>query len=100
MKSAGHRYTSACMLSTTTVLCTTPQAASVLWHLFGTIPVVFCLCNDSFSVLFSLRERISFLSVLSLADMELTLPIAPPIVLCFALVARIVLITHPCIGSC
>ena len=40
------------------------------------------------------------MSLLGLAEMELVFTIAALIVLCFALVARKVLITYQCVGYC
>lgn len=48
------------------------------------------------TVSFDLEE----LPVLGLAEMELTFPIAALSVLCFALIGRKVLVTHPYFGYC
>ena len=46
------------------------------------------------------KNHSDFLTILDLAGMELTFPIAALIVLCFVFVARKVLITHQCFGYC
>lgn len=68
--------------------------------LFGIVPHIFCHCKDSFSVLLSLHGKTTFLAAVGLPGLEMTLLIANLLLLCFALVSRRVLVTHPHVVCC